>query len=877
MKKQTNSQIITLLLFLFLSVNLRLNAQIITTVAGNGNVGNTGNGGQATLASLNSPVDVAVDAAGNLYIAEDGGIRKVTPAGVISDLVINVGAVASIAVSSSGEVYFAQIGIISKIDSNGIISTVVGGGGTFPTPAGIPIGAARISNPTCIRLDSNNNLYITDIYVDVFKVQGQFIYRVTGANEQKFLAIDANDDVYISDDIGIHKFIASTGGLYPVINGVTGPIAINPINGKLYVGDTRYQTSPPPFYESYSIIKKMDSNGNNISIVAGDGNIGFGGDGGLATLANIAGPGGIAITSCGMYFADTGNNRVRFVSFPQITFTNTSTIAQNGTLGTPYTLNAGATGTLALTYTVSPALPAGLSINPNTGVISGTPTATIPLATYTVTATQGGTCASSLSQDYTFAILCAPLNFTNTIAINGTIGIYYTLNASATSADTTTPISYSVNPSLPAGLSINPTTGVISGTPTTATPPTTYTVIATQGGCNATQNYIFSICSAVVLASGTTSAPTVGSPFTLNAGATGNTLPLTYSISPALPDGLFLNPNTGAISGTPTIITQETTYILTATQGGSACSTSVCSSSQRHTIKIICPTMNFRGITPPFNGTVGANYNSINTSVTGNTLPVMYTITPALPAGLFLHPTTGILSGVPTTVTTSNSYTVKARQGDCTVGRTFTFAIICPNITFASIIPPNGIVGTPYTLNAVATGTSTALVYTVNPSLPNGLSINPNTGLISGTPTSSAPPTIYTVTATQWCVCSRTRTYKFAITNSLKQDAPVPSSNAKEVKDKENEVKNKDNKENPSLDNVQIYPNPTDGIFNIDLGSIDLGKATANIYDMQGKTVLTSEIKDNKTAISLKNMPSGIYLIEINSTKQRIVKRIVKE
>ena len=115
MKKQTNSQIITLLLFLFLSVNLRLNAQIITTVAGNGNLGNTGNGGQATLASLDSPVDVAVDAAGNLYIAESGGgIRKVTPAGVISSLIppplplTPVYPITSIAVSPSGEVYFVN-------------------------------------------------------------------------------------------------------------------------------------------------------------------------------------------------------------------------------------------------------------------------------------------------------------------------------------------------------------------------------------------------------------------------------------------------------------------------------------------------------------------------------------------------------------------------------------------------------------------------------------------------------------------------------------------------------------------------------------------------------------------------------------------------
>ena len=83
-----------------------------------------------------------------------------------------------------------------------------------------------------------------------------------------------------------------------------------------------------------------------------------------------------------------------------------------------------------------------------------------------------------------------------------------------------------------------------------------------------------------------------------------------------------------------------------------------------------------------------------------------------------------------------------------------------------------------------------------------------------------------------------------------------------------------------ALDNlserVKVAPNPSLGVFTIDLGGINITKSSLRIYDMQGKTVYTSDISSNQTTISLKDAPAGIYLIEISTSKGRILKRLAK-
>ena len=139
------------------------------------------------------------------------------------------------------------------------------------------------------------------------------------------------------------------------------------------------------------------------------------------------------------------------------------------------------------------------------------------------------------------------------------------------------PTSWSISPSLPTGLSFNATTGNISGTPTGVSSSTSYTITATNLGGSGTATITIQVNDVSPY-----SIVYTGSPFTLTKGtamttatpsAGGGTV-TSGSISPSLPDGLLFSSSTGAISGTPTAVSSQTQYTITATNtGGSATAT----------------------------------------------------------------------------------------------------------------------------------------------------------------------------------------------------------------------------------------------------------------------------------------------------------------
>lgn len=239
----------------------------------------------------------------------------------------------------------------------------------------------------------------------------------------------------------------------------------------------------------------------------------------------------------------------------------TTTSLPDGTVWVVYSQTLKATGGVApLKWSVTPTLPAPLTLDPALGVIEGTPTSVLTKTRFTFTVTDSAAPAVSASVDLMLEIKAAAdakvtaLRIGTTALVSGTVGSPY--NQKLQTSGGILPLRWSVNPTLPTGLVLDAATGTISGTTTIAI-KSQFTFTVSDGAtppASASADLELEIKSVSALQITTTSLPDgiIGTAYDQQLQSSGGVTPLRWSVSPILPTGLSLDPATGAISGSPT-------------------------------------------------------------------------------------------------------------------------------------------------------------------------------------------------------------------------------------------------------------------------------------------------------------------------------------
>jgi uncharacterized protein (TIGR03437 family) len=317
---------------------------IITTIAGGSTTGLTGDGGPASAATFDQPYGITIDASGNLYIADtvDCAIRKISTNGNIATVAgtVSCGFAGdngpakqaklngpnSVAVDASGNLYIADTGNqrIRRVDTNGIITTVAGSGTQGFSGDGSLATAANFSTPTGVAVDASGAVYVADL---------------DNGRVRRFL-VGGNVDTFAGTTTTVGDGGPSTRGRMIGVIGVAVDAA-----GNLYIAD-----------HTNNRVRKVTLSGT-ITTLAGNGQTGYAGDRGPAASSILNSPNSVALDSIGnLYIADSGNGRIRRVDAVTgiiTTFAGTGAYSYSG-IGTGG--DGGPASAASLTYPTSVAV-----------------------------------------------------------------------------------------------------------------------------------------------------------------------------------------------------------------------------------------------------------------------------------------------------------------------------------------------------------------------------------------------------------------------------------------------------------------------------------------------------------------------------------------
>ncbi len=551
----------------------------ITTSVGNGGFGFAGDGGPGLLASLAEPGALAFDSAGNLYIGDTNSerIRKVDTAGTITTIAGNgrfkyagdggtatsasLDAPGGVAVDPTGNLFTADIAnlVVRKVVPAGVISTYAGTGVVAPVYVGDggPATSASFIFPHDVKADSAGNLYLTE---------GGRVHKITPSGIITTLLSGGPNN--------------TTGRL----NGGLSPVAELALDsqGNVYISDT-----------FNSRVLKLDATGA-VSVVAGTGSPGFSGDGGLATLARLRQPRGVAVDNAGnLYIADQFNRRVRKVDTSGIM----TTVAGNGGttvsgdggpatsagLPNPWSLASDGAGNLFIgsagVGSVRKVDASGTISTIGGGGFFGPTADGIPATNASLTNVQGLAfdAAGNLYLSDRFhdrirkvtGVTTSPpfifnvpsgLTVTTKGLPQGGAGAPYFQTLSAVGG--APPYAWSIaSGSLPPGLNLS-NSGQISGTPTTTGPFAVVVQVMDASGTTATQPLTITISGPLAVATTSLSDGVVGAAYSQTLTAMGGAGGYTWTLtSGSLPAGTTLS-SAGLISGT---LTTTGTYSFTVT------------------------------------------------------------------------------------------------------------------------------------------------------------------------------------------------------------------------------------------------------------------------------------------------------------------------